>query len=89
MTYDTTITTKGTITIAAPIRKHMSLKSGQKLTMSINTNNQIVIDPGTDMKTFETLRSSITKKIPDHLKGLSGEELQDAAGKAWVDGYRD
>jgi bifunctional DNA-binding transcriptional regulator/antitoxin component of YhaV-PrlF toxin-antitoxin module len=89
MTYNTTITSKGTITIAAPLRKAMGLKSGQKLTMSLNSSNQIVLDAGTDLKAFEALRASITKKIPSHLKGLSGDALHDAAASAWVAGNND
>jgi len=89
MTYDTKITSKGTVTIAAPIRKAMGLKTGQKLTISLNPNNQIVLDAGTDMKAFEATRTRITKKIPNHLKGLSGESLHEAADKAWVSGSND
>ena len=87
MTYNTVITSKGTITIAAPLRKAMGLKTGQKIKLSINPSNQIVLDAGTDMKSFETLRAEITKKIPNHLKGLSGDSLREAAASAWVDGH--
>ena len=89
MTYETKITSKGTVNIAAPIRKAMGLKTGQKLTISLHPNNQIVLDAGTDMKTFEATRARITKNIPSHLKGLSGESLREAADKAWVDGSND
>ena len=86
MTYTTTITSKGTVTIAAPLRKALGLKTGQKLTIALNSNNQIVLDAGTDMKAFEVTRSNITRKIPDHLKGLTGDSLREASAKAWVDG---
>ena len=87
MTYNTVITSKGTITIAAPLRKAMGLKTGQKIKLSINPSNQIVLDSGTDMKSFEALRAEITKKIPNHLNGLSGDSLREAAASAWVDGH--
>ncbi len=83
MTYNTTVTSKGTVTIAAPLRKAMGLKTGQKLTVSLNANNQVVLDAGTDPNAFEALRSSITSNIPNHLKGLSGDALREAAAKAW------
>lgn len=86
MTYNTTITSKGTVTIAAPLRKALGLKTGQKLTIALNSNNQIVLDAGTDMKAFEVTRANITRKIPNHLKGLTGDSLREAAAKAWVDG---
>jgi len=89
MTYNTTVTSKGTVTIAAPLRKALGLKTGQKLTVALNEDNQIVLDAGTDMKDFEATRSRITKNIPNHLKGLSGDSLRQAAGKAWVMGNDD
>jgi AbrB family looped-hinge helix DNA binding protein len=89
MTYNTTVTSKGTITIAAPLRKALGLKTGQKLTLVLNSDNQIVLDAGTDMKVFEDTRARIKKKIPDHLKGLSGDLLRKAATQAWVAGHND
>lgn len=89
MTYNTTVTSKGTITIAAPLRKAMGLRTGQKLTVTLNSNNQVVLDAGTDLKTFEATRASITKKIPSHLKGLVGDSLREASSKAWVSGNND
>lgn len=89
MTYGTTVTSKGTITIAAPLRKALGLKTGQKLTLALNDDNQIVLDAGTDMKTFEATRARIVKNIPGHLKGLSGDSLREAAAKAWVAGHND
>ncbi len=89
MTYNTVITSKGTITIAAPLRKAMGLKTGQKIKLSVNPNNQIVLDSGVSMQQFEATRARITKKIPDHLKGLQGAALQQARADAWVAGYHD
>jgi AbrB family looped-hinge helix DNA binding protein len=89
MIYSTTITSKGTITIAAPLRKSMGLKTGQKLMISLNANNQVVLDAGTDLKAFEAMRANIVKKIPAHLKGLAGDSLREAASKAWVAGSHD
>ncbi len=89
MTYNTTVTSKGTVTIAAPLRKALGLKTGQKLTVALGKNNQIILDAGTDMKDFEATRAKITKKIPSHLKGLSGESLSQATAQAWVAGHND
>jgi AbrB family looped-hinge helix DNA binding protein len=89
MTYDTTVTSKGTVTIAAPLRKALGIKPGQKLTVSLNHENQIVLDPGTDIKVFEATRSRITRGIPNHLKGLAGDSLRQAAASAWVAGHDD
>lgn len=89
MTYNTTVTSKGTITIAAPLRKALGLRTGQKLTLALNEDNQIVLDAGTDIKAFEVTRAKITRNIPNHLKGLSGDSLRQAAAKAWVAGNDD
>ena len=89
MTYTTTVTSKGTVTIAASLRKALGIKAGQKLTTSLNQVGQIVLDSGTDMKTFEAKRAMITKKIPAHLKGLSGDSLRQAAATAWVASHDD
>lgn len=89
MNYSTTVTSKGTITIAAPLRKMLGISTGQTLHMSRNEHNQIVIDPGTNLKSFQAMRSKISAKVPDHLKGLSGESLRGAASTAWTTDYND
>ena len=88
MRYETTITSKGTITIAAPIRKALHLKPGQKVHLSINKDNKAVIDPGTTMEEFEALRASIVRKIPKHKLGLTGRALKEAIAEAWVADHR-
>ena len=89
MKYTSTITSKGTITIAAPLRKALGFKPGQKVSLTMNKNRQVVIGGGTSIVDFEKLRDVITKKIPTHKKGLTGQALKDAASKAWVADYRD
>ena len=89
MKYTTTVTSKGTVTIAAPLRKALGIKAGQILSIDITSDNRLVLDAGTDMKAFEAKRAAITRKIPDHLKGLAGEDLQKAAARAWLAGYDD
>jgi AbrB family looped-hinge helix DNA binding protein len=89
MRYTTTITSKGTITIAAPIRKMLGFKPGQRVNLTLDKNRRVTIDGGTDIAEFETLRHSITKKLPAHSKALSGQTLKEAAAKAWVADSRD
>ena len=84
MKYTSTITSKGTITIAAPLRKALGFKPGQKVSLSLDSNRQVVIDGGTKIADFEKLRDEIVKKIPSHKKGLTGRALKDATAKAWV-----
>ena len=89
MKYTTTITSKGTITIAAPLRKALGFKPGQKVSLTLNDNRQVVIGGGTSVADFEALRDEIAKKIPNHKKGLTGQALKEAAAKAWVADYRE
>jgi len=84
MKYTSTITSKGTITIAAPLRKALGFKPGQKVSLTLDKNRQVVIGGGTTVDDFEKLRDEITKKIPSHKKGLTGQALKEAAAKAWV-----
>jgi len=82
--YETTITSKGTITIAAPIRQALGLKVGQKVRLSINKDRKIVIDSGTSFDEFEAIRKRIVAKIPKEKLGLTGRALKDAIAAAWV-----
>lgn len=84
MKYTSTITSKGTITIAAPLRKSLGFKPGQKVSLTMDKNRQVIIRGSTNIADFEKLRDEITKKIPSHKKGLIGQALKDAASKAWV-----
>lgn len=89
MIYTTTVTSKGTVTIAAPLRKALGIKAGQKLSIDVTKDNRLILDAGTDMKAFQAKRAVISNKIPDHLKGLSGDMLREASAKAWLSGYND
>ena len=80
------MTSKGTITIAAPLRRALGFKPGQKVSLTLDINHKVVIGGGTTMADFELLRNEITKKIPSHKKGLTGKALKEASAKAWTSG---
>lgn len=83
MKYDTTITSKGTITIAAPIRKTLGLRPGQKVRLFVNTNNNVEMDAGISVAEFQTRRDELLKNVtlPKKLKGLTARELRDIAAR--------
>lgn len=88
MKFETTITSKGTITIAAPIRKALGLKAGQKVKLELDKkNHRILMDTGTTIEQLEVLRDEILRKLPRR-KPLTGKALKEAAAKAWVSGYK-
>jgi AbrB family looped-hinge helix DNA binding protein len=89
MKYTSTITSKGTITIAAPLRKALGFKPGQKVSLTLDKNRQVVIGGGSTVDDFEKLRDEITKKIPNHKRGLTGQALKEATAKAWVADYNE
>ena len=89
MKYTTTITSKGTITIAAPLRKALGFKPGQKISLTLDKNQQVVIGGGTTVADFEKIRDKIIKKIPSHKKSLTGQALKDATARAWVSDSRE
>ena len=89
MKYTSTITSKGTITIAAPLRKALGFNPGQKVSLTLDKNRQVIIGGGTTVADFEKLRDEITKKIPSHKKGLTGQALKEATAKAWVAEYNE
>jgi len=89
MKYTSTITSKGTITIAAPLRKALGFSPGQKVSLTLDDNRQVVIGGGTTVADFEKIRDEITKKIPSHKKGLTGQALKEATAKAWVADYNE
>jgi len=81
MKYETTITSKGTITIASPVRKMLGLRTGQKVKLFVNKRRNVEIDTGISIEEFEKRRDEmLTKvKIPEHLKGLTARELREIA----------
>lgn len=88
MKFETTITSKGTITIAAPIRRALGLKTGQKIKLELDEkNNRIWMDTGVTIEQFEQVRDEILSKYPKR-KPLTGKALKDALAKTWVSQHR-
>ena len=81
MQYETTITSKGTITIASPLRKALNLKPGRKVRLSLDKDNRLLIDPGMTMEEFEAARQRLVSKIPKNKLGLSDRSLKLALEK--------
>jgi AbrB family looped-hinge helix DNA binding protein len=83
--YQTKITSKGTITIAAPLRKALGLKPGQTVKLELDEkNNRILMDTGMTFKQLEELRDKIVSEIPKNRKGLSMKQMRDLAAKNWL-----
>jgi len=87
MRFQSKITSKGTITIAAPLRKALGLKAGQIVNLELDKkNNRVWMDTGVTIEQLEKIRDEILSKYPKR-KPLTGRALKEAAAKAWVEGY--
>ena len=88
MTYRATITSKGTITIPAPIRKALRIKPGQKINFELDEeNNRVLMDTDVTVEEFERVRDEILSKYPKQ-KALTGRALKEAIAQAWVSDHR-
>jgi bifunctional DNA-binding transcriptional regulator/antitoxin component of YhaV-PrlF toxin-antitoxin module len=89
MKFESKITSKGTIAIAAPIRKALGLKPGQTIRMELDKkNSRILMDTGVTLEQFEKIRDEILSKYPDRPKGLSIKALREMATKSWLNQHK-
>lgn len=84
MTYRSTITSKGTITIPSPIRKELGLKTGNRVEFSIEADKKLVVAPEMTKDEFEKLRETIVAQIPKDKLGLKGRKLEKAIDDARI-----
>ena len=88
MKYKTTMTSKGTITIASPLRKALGLKPGQTVQLELDEkNNRVLMDTGLTMEQFAKFRDELLSRYPKR-KPLTGKDLKESAARAWVSGYK-
>jgi bifunctional DNA-binding transcriptional regulator/antitoxin component of YhaV-PrlF toxin-antitoxin module len=77
------MTSKGTITIAAPIRKALGLKPGQTVGLELDESRQrVFIDTGVTPDQFEIARQRLVSRIPKRKLGMSTSALREAIEKA-------
>lgn len=79
MTYSTTITSKGQITLPAAFRHKMKLRPGQRITIDVKGNVATFRAP-TDIEVLREKTAEFLKK--KGIKPLSDEELEAAIGTA-------
>lgn len=79
MTYSTTMTSKGQITIPATIRRNMGLKAGESVRFKVEKDNQVVIEKNDWKQGLNNLSKEVSTHLAKHkIKPLSDEELDDA-----------
>ncbi len=82
MTYQTTMTSKGQVTIPAPIRRRLGLEPGQSIQFDFHRNQAII-----KASSWQNDLARAQKKLHDHIKKhnikpLSDEELDQAINDA-------
>jgi AbrB family looped-hinge helix DNA binding protein len=83
MKFESKITSKGTITIAAPIRKALGLKPGQTIGLELDEKDRrVFIDPGVSPDEFEMARQRLVSKIPKRKLGMPSNVLREEIEKA-------
>lgn len=84
------VTSKGTVTIPAYYRKRMGIEPSRRVKFSMNSNDELVLSPAITIEEFAKKRDALLSKveIPKHLVGLSGDDLREAAAKAWNNSER-
>jgi AbrB family looped-hinge helix DNA binding protein len=86
MKYESTMTSKGTITIAAPIREALGLKPGGKVRLSLMKDRRILIEPAISVDDFIKFRDELLTESPD-VPSLSPSEIDEAKLQAKKDEY--
>lgn len=86
MSYTTKVTSKGTITITADLRKQLGIKAGQLLTLNASKDG-ILVKPITTLEDVDSTLKVIARKIPKGLRNISEQELEkrtiDEKKQAW------
>lgn len=81
MKYETTVTSKGTITIAAAIREALGLKPGKKVRLSLMANRLILLEPAITVDEFIEYRDELLNEVPPTPR-LSESEVESLKAKA-------
>ncbi len=93
MTYTTTVTSKGQVTIPAAIRRNLGIKAGESVRFKLVDRNQVVVEKNDWKRGLNELHIEVAAHLKKHnIKPLTDEELDnainDAAQQASIDRYK-
>lgn len=78
MTRNTTVTSKGQITIPAEFRRRLGIKPGETVSFKLTDNSQVVMEKNDWEKGWADLHLKVAAHLKKHkIKPLSDEELND------------
>jgi antitoxin PrlF len=82
MTYSTTITSKGQVTIPVDIRRRLGLKAGASIRFKL-AQNQVILEKNDWKSGFDELHKEVADHLKKHnIKSLNDEELDNAINDA-------
>ncbi len=83
MTYSTTVTSKGQITIPVTIRRNMGLKTGESVRFKVEKDNKVVIEKNDWKQGLNDLNKEVSAHLTKHkIKPFSDEELDAAINES-------
>jgi AbrB family looped-hinge helix DNA binding protein len=83
MTYSTTITSKGQITIPAAIRRNLGLKAGESVRFKLGDDNQVLIEKNDWKRGLNELNTVVAAHLKKHhIKPLTDKELDRAINES-------
>jgi antitoxin PrlF len=83
MTYSSTLTSKGQVTVPVSIRRRLGLKPGQPIRFRVTESNQVVIEKNDWKEGLKELQQEAAAHFKQHnIKPLSDEELDQAIDDA-------
>jgi AbrB family looped-hinge helix DNA binding protein len=80
--HETTVTSKGQITIPAEIRQHLGVREGDKLRMTVEPDGRVVVSP------VELSIRRMFGMLGNPRRSLTLEEIDDAIADAAVERFR-
>jgi AbrB family looped-hinge helix DNA binding protein len=87
MTYSSTITTKGQVTIPVTVRRKLGLKPGESVHFKLESNNRVTLEKNDWQRGLNELHREVAAHLKKHhIKPLSDEELDEAINKAAEEG---
>lgn len=83
MTYSTTLTSKGQVTVPVAIRRRLKLGTGERVRFKITHSNRVLIEKDDWKRKLERLRKKVTAHLKKHnIPALSNRELDQAINAA-------
>ncbi len=83
MTHNSTMTSKGQVTIPVVIRRNLGLKAGESVRFKLARNNQVIIEKNDWKRGLAELHKEVAAHLKKHnIKPLTDEELDDVINEA-------